>query len=199
MSDDLIERIEKCQDNIDECANLLQEASAEIKRLRESISEIKEEDCMELVYTENKYMKQLAAKDTELAKLKQIAIEATARGNYYKDFHPNLIEGLTWELRPCEELKTGYREQAAKELSIQISQEDDGGNLTIAYMLGSKKANERLKVLQAYVKRLEEAFVAEVKRRNLDNSMWLSEDNQERYAEKDARDALERIRHADSI
>lgn len=78
-------------------------------------------------------------------------------------------------------------------------QEDDGGNLTIAYMLGSHDANERLKVLQAYVKRLEEAFMAEVKRRNLDNPMWLSEDNQERHAEKDARDALERIRHAEEI
>ena len=36
--------------------------------------------------------------------------------------------------------------------------DDDSHDMIIAYMLGSQKANERLKVLQGYVTRLEDAL-----------------------------------------
>lgn len=96
-----------------------------------------------------------------LAKWQQIAIDERA----------NQIAGIPVSHLKDKDKRDAYREQAAKELD-----ED----LTIAYMLGSQKANERLKVLQGYVTRLEAAYI----------DMVFSATG----SDKEAQDALTKIR-----
>lgn len=119
--------------------NLVPDLVAEIKRLREENESQKTdyilmnkryEACIGGPCDDVKLLKE------QLAKWQQIAIDQRVARS----------EDAGW---------AQTREEAAKDLGLQLS-EDDGPDLTIAYMLGSQKANERLKVLQEYVKRLEE-------------------------------------------
>ena len=65
-----------------------------------------------------------------------------------------------------------------KKMSADI--DDDSHDMIIAYMLGSRDANERLKVLQGYVTRLEAAYI----------DMVFSATG----SDKEAQDALTKIR-----
>jgi hypothetical protein len=100
----------------------------------------------------------------ELAKWREIAIEAKAEAIYSMEWRDTIREYPTeshhMSMYRDYEDKSEYREQAVHELGIQISQEDSSEDLTIAYMLGGKKADERLKVLLSYVERLEKEFIA---------------------------------------
>jgi len=98
----------------------------------------------------------------ELARWREIAIEERAkqmdgpcdfRTKYeWCDIMRASCDGFPhmWECCPN---KDHWRSEAAKELNLQLSEDDD---LTIAYMLGSQKANERLKVLQDALTKIRE-------------------------------------------
>lgn len=134
--------------------------------------------------------RQLVAKDTEIAKWKQIAIKQHA-----------LIKFIETEERYAYSehviLSDRELEQAAKELGIQIIQEDE--DLTTAYMLGSQKADERLKVLQGYVKRLEKEYIdatrLELYLRKYSKRGDIMLSDAYDLADKEAQAALEKIRH----
>jgi len=109
--------------------------------------------------------------ESELARWEHIAIEATARGNYYKDFHPTLREDLTWEHRPCEKLIAEHRKRAAEELGIQIGR---GAN---------------------YLKRLEKEFLdLKMNCVHVVHAGGLDEDEIIEYKRKTAQAALDKIR-----
>jgi len=91
----------------------------------------------------------MAVRD-ECEEWKRIAIDERA----------NRIAGIPVSHLKDKYKQNAYLEQAAKELNRQATQPDDD-NLTIAYMLGGKKADDRLKVLQGYVERLEAAYIAD--------------------------------------
>ena len=118
-----------------------------------------------------------------LAKWQAIAIDERA----------NQIAGIPVSHLKDKYKRNAYREQAAKELDLQ---EDDIP--TIACMLGSQKANERLKVLQGYVERLETAFLAaERDRAHHLNLGWRDEDEPEMtwdQATQEAQATLVKIR-----
>jgi isopentenyldiphosphate isomerase len=137
-------------------------AESEVKHLREQLAEVREEQENENKKSFDVFIfqkEQLVAKDIELARWQEIAIEERAKSLViYPDTWDDLYEVIRHPKTNAHS-KDYYREQAAKELGIQISQENDGDNLTIAYMLGGKKADERLNVLLEYVKRLEAEFL----------------------------------------
>lgn len=145
--------------------------------------------------------KQQAASAATLTKWQQVAIEATAKAAYCNDNWNGDTKSPAdedfWRDSEDEATKATYREQAAKELGLQL--DDTGEELTIAYMLGSKKANDRLKVLQKYVRRLEPKYIdSNAARRYYADGYeapWPQVGNEfkERYI-KDALAALEKIR-----
>lgn len=82
---------------------------------------------------------------------------------------------------------------AAKELDLQV--DDTGEELTIAYMIGGKKADERLKVLQEYVRRLEKEFLdLKMNCCFVAHAGGISEEEIIEYKRKTAQAALEKIR-----
>ena len=189
MSDDLIEDAIDCLrgEGWDNEADAVDRSVAEIKRLRDerhAILGVKTKEGLtasEWVLRTGLAERQLAAKDIELARWQATAIDERA----------NQIAGIPVSHLRDKDRRNAYREQAAKELDLQ---EDDIP--TIAYMLGSQKANERLKVLQGYVEQLEKDFIFYARSyeylRNPDT--W--KPHQERYeaAEQKAQAALSKIR-----
>jgi hypothetical protein len=112
--------------------------------------------------------------ESELARWQKIAIEATAMqlddlpnadrckhrtGYEYCDLLDDICDGFPHMLEICP-IKEHWMSIATKELNLQVTQPDDD-KLTVAYMLGGKKADERLEVLQGYVARLEAAYIAD--------------------------------------
>lgn len=226
MSDDLDFGDSDMVDDLLANCNQLRErcwkAEDEVKRLREHAAS--EERIMQSAdrIMKTKHDQDLAAKDAEICILKTEACAAQKNIKRMDDDITGLMKELArWQeiakeertnLLMLKEAQSGtnlltrkiaivankekYREQAAKELSIQISQVDD--DLTIAYMLGSKTANERLKVLQEYVERLEAAYLtAEKDRRHHLNAGWRDDEEPEmtwEQAEEEAQAALEKIR-----
>ena len=160
----------------------IETAVAEIKHLREeryAILGVKTKEGLtasEWVLRTGLAERQLAAKDIELTRWQQIAIDERA----------NQIAGIPVSHIKDRYKRNAYREQAAKEL------DDD---LTIAYMLGSQKANERLKVLQGYVGRLEKEFL-DLKTNScfVAHANGISEEEIVAYKQKIAQDALDKIR-----
>ena len=117
----------------------------------------------------------------ELARWQGIAIEAHATIEYYES--NGIFHILGWRVIE-KERQDHYRERAASELSRQTDHDDV--DLTTAYMLGGKNADERLKVLQEYVSRLEADYLS-----------WVQtyfRDLGEEVAMQRAQDALEKIR-----
>lgn len=192
------EAMKAAVDEIRSCREQLAANDAEIKWLR--ADNARAERAHESLDAMRR--RQLAAKDAEICILKTEVCAAQKNIKRRDDD----IEGLTRELTRWREIaieeraklihffgendivpSDSDRKLAAKELSIQISQDDD--DLTTAYMLGGQKANERLKVLQEYVNRLEADYLSWVQ-------VYYS-DLGEEVAMQRARDVLEKIRHAD--
>lgn len=127
MSDDILDRIATCPDNIDECWNMLEEAATEIKRLREEAAFQKAEAFMQ-------FQKRCSA-EGELSKWHQIVVEERAR--YLLEKHDGYkcdlagIEHCPVTCYDCEEdcsldlclSKDFWRSIAAKELNLQMEQE----------------------------------------------------------------------------
>lgn len=149
MSDDLIEDAIDCLrgEGWDNEADAVDRSVAEIKRLRDerhAILGVKTKEGLtasEWVLRTGLAERQLAAKDIELARWQKIATDERA----------NQIAGIPVSHLKDKYKRNAYREQAAKELDLQ---EDDIP--TIAYVLGSQKANERLKVLQDALTKIRE-------------------------------------------
>ena len=138
----------------------------------------------------------------ELAKWQQIAIEERAKQmNGPCDFRTKYewcdnkqasCDGFPhmWECCPN---KDRWRAVAAKELDLQVDDTDE--ELTIAYMIGGKKADERLKVLQEYVRRLEKEFLdLKMNCCFVAHAGGISEEEIIEYKRKTAQAALEKIR-----
>lgn len=144
--------------------------------------------------------KQQAAFAATLTKWQQIAIDERAQIIQYHRgiLHPLDRPSNFWESMPKDEYAE-CSDLAAKELGLQAAQDDTGEELTIAYMLGSKNANDRLKALQDYVGRLEPKYIdSNAARRYYADGYeapWPQVGNEfkERYI-KDALAALEKIR-----
>lgn len=93
--------------------------------------------------------RQLAAKDIELVRWQKIAMDEKAT---------NILHNAHQHENRYSFTKTEALQQATEELNLQVTQPDDD-NLTIAYMLGGKKADERLQVLRKYTEQLEKEFL----------------------------------------
>jgi hypothetical protein len=152
MSEDLIENAERVISRLDpknqgfyqtlppEYTNVLIEMLAEIKRPRVLIPEHNHREIIK-----SSMLEQLAAKNNllaqnqitiqmhhnnvlelqkEVARWRAIAIEATAKANYYRAWadkaHPTIL--VSWETQGDQYCISQHREQAAKELGLQISQ-----------------------------------------------------------------------------
>lgn len=154
---------------------------------------MRQADCDPCDEQVTKLQEQIAAKDAELTRWQEIAKDRTAQIGWMTSCNcgrpPNTLKWdyCNWSRDIPQSVRDGWCAWAAKELGIQISQEDDGNELTIAYMLGSQKANARLRVLQAYTRRLEADYM-----------FWVREyyrDLGEYEAITRAQAALEKIRH----
>jgi predicted Fe-S protein YdhL (DUF1289 family) len=148
---------------------------SEIKRLQDENDYLRNGTCLGCV-----------AKLEELAKWQQIAIKQRALINFIE----------TEERYAYSEhviLSDDEMSIAAKELGLQV--DDTGEELTIAYMLGSKKANDRLKVLQEYVRRLEKEFLdLKMNCCFVAHAGGISEEEIIEYKRKTAQAALDKIR-----
>ena len=136
-------------------------------------------------------------------------IEKHATSGYIHRDATLLLPGLVEEIKRLRVLECAAKANMTrrdedigdlmKELGLQVTQDDTGEELTIAYMLGSKDANDRLKVLQDYVGRLEPKYIdSNAARRYYADGYeapWPQVGNEfkERYI-KDAQAALEKIR-----
>ena len=130
----------------------------------------------------------------ELSKWQQIAIDERAQIIQYHRgiLHPLDRPSNFWESMPKDEYAE-CRDLAAKELGLQL--DDTGEELTIAYMLGSKDANDRLKVLQEYVRRLEKEFLdLKMNCCFVAHAGGISEEEIIEYKRKTAQAALDEIR-----
>jgi type III secretion system FlhB-like substrate exporter len=147
---------------------------AEINRLRECCEKygkkvMRQEASMLKVIGRNRgQRKQLAAKDIELAKWQDIAIEERCKAIMLMEKLKDVANNPDWQTRGLSLTHDEYMQQAAKELGIQISQD------------------------AAYVARLEKEFLAS------ETAFWQSV-GEVKEASAKAREALEKIRHADSI
>lgn len=138
--------------------------------------------------------KQQAAFAATLTKWQQIAIDERAQIIQYHRgiLHPLDRPSNFWESMPKDEYAE-CRDLAAKELDLQV--DDTGEELTIAYMLGSKDANNRLKVLQDYVRRLEKEFLdLKMNCCFVAHAGGISEEEIIEYKRKTAQAALDEIR-----
>jgi len=141
-----------------EAEHVLPQLVAEVNRLRAQVENCHAAKNLHARRSE-KLQEQLAAKDIELSRWQQIAIEAKAEAIFWMEQTAPSDDDPEWDAIG-KDWADAYREQAAQELNLQATQPDDD-NLTIAYMLGGKKADERREVLQGYVARLEKAYLAD--------------------------------------
>jgi hypothetical protein len=223
MSDDLIEKAEDAIRRIDEqkrsgkciqsnypemvAANMVPGLVAEVKRLREQLAakdltiEHFQECCkkygMKVMRQEANMLKVITRNREQRAgivKWQEIAIEATAKANTYRSVAISLGYPEKCHAVPA----SGDLSQAARELDLQIGIGENGDDLTIAHMLGGKKADERLKVRVAYVKRLEAAYLdakkAELYFREYSRRPDMQLGDAYEAADKEAQDALAKIR-----
>jgi hypothetical protein len=134
-----------------ELEDIILKQDAEIERLREASRESRQIQESEIESLSN-----------ELTRWQKIAIDekATLLSFAAMISPPMPAELIEFYMKKAKENKDKKRSIAAKELNLQATQPDDD-NLTIAYILGSKKADDRLKVLLKYVARLEKAYLAD--------------------------------------
>jgi len=112
--------------------------------------------CFGLLIVEIKRLRDRCWKaKARIAELEQIAIKHLAWAKFVEAEMDAIPQGKNYE-----EYRAKYERVAAKELFLECRYPDPvGEELTIAYMLGGKKSDERLKVLIEYVARLEKEFL----------------------------------------
>jgi seryl-tRNA synthetase len=163
MSDDLIEKaaiMRNCREIQERDHRAWQEIRDQNRRLKEQLAT---ENSLnnDLMANCNQLRDRCWKAESELDRWQKIAIdEKAALLSFAAMISPPMPDELIeFYMKKAKENKDKKRSIAAKELDLQLLQPDD--NLTIAYMLGGKKADERREVLQGYVARLEKAYLAD--------------------------------------
>jgi hypothetical protein len=156
---ELITEIKRLRTQVENCHAAKNLHTRRSEKLQEQLA-TKDAANNDLMANCNQHRDRCRKAESELARWQKIAVDERARVLYFAHAGDDMYD--TGCLEESDHFKTRHLPEAARELRLESAEDEpDADNLTIAYMMGSKKADERLKVLLKYVFRLERAYIAD--------------------------------------